>query len=145
MGVPPVAGEAAADFLEVSPIPANRRTTPSAWEDGTPLRARTASAEWSLAQVATAPQDLDASALLAQEPTAGPEQPTVAVDPANLPILMAPAQRLPLRTIGLLGAVLCGAAALACAVVAAGTLILPPLGALVAVAGLIRRSRAGAR
>ncbi|WP_156250839.1 hypothetical protein [Pseudactinotalea terrae] len=139
----PAEGEAAQDYLEVSPVPTNRRSSPSAWEDGTPLRARTAHAEWPRTQVVTATEDVDATALLTPAPTPGGEQPTAAVTavPVGVPLV----QRLPLRTIGLVGAVLSGAAALTCAVVTAGTIILPPLGALAAVAGLVRAARAGAR
>lgn len=138
----PTAGgdETADDILSVTPVATSRRDAPSAWDDGTPLRPRRgAVAGWALENVAD-PGDLDVVDLLSS-PSPAPSAPVVvATDQVTKPRATRTV-RTPRAALVVGG----GIAALAAAVWLLGTAVLPPLGALAAVLGLARNTKAGAR
>lgn len=142
-------GEERADEVlgVVNDVPATRMSSRSAWEDGTPLRARVAP-EQVTGWVVQESTDLDADPtdLLTASGT-GPAEP--AAHAAATDIVGKASRRTPLsaetrhRALVALALVV-GAGVVAGALVTVGTLVLPVLAALALLAGLISR-RGGAR
>lgn len=142
----PLAGddEMPDDVLSVSSVPTSRRSTPSAWEDGTPLRSRQGAVRgWELEPVADEHASLDATDLfVTARPAPAPAAITSAPAPTEAPVRVARALPRLSRTAVVTGV---GLAVAAVVVWRFGTAVLPPLGAVLALAGLVSRARAGAR